>query len=92
MNDCEEMIANTDPMDPNSVLWLQIMRTGTPDVQQLRFPTSIGRTYRIDSSTNLYSNDWSTVFSNLPGLGSNMNLIHTNQADRMYYRIGVESP
>ncbi|MEM7396297.1 MAG: hypothetical protein AAF492_28515 [Verrucomicrobiota bacterium] len=92
VSDENELIANTDPFDPNSFLWVRIMKSGTNDVQQLTFPTSTGRTYQIESTPSLYTNDWTIVFSNLPGLGIDMTILHTNPADRVYYRIGVQSP
>ena len=92
MTDCEEICAGTDPMDPNSFLWIQIARTGTQTVRQLTFPTTTGRTYRVDVNTNLYSNVWTTVISNLPGIGTNRSVMHTSSAERVYYRIRVDSP
>ncbi|MEM7395342.1 MAG: hypothetical protein AAF492_23670, partial [Verrucomicrobiota bacterium] len=91
-SDAEELIAGTDPLDANSFLWLQIDVTGTQFVHRLTFPTALGRTYRVERSFNLHSNDWTPVASNLPGLGTLRNLSSSNAAARVYYRIGVEQP
>ncbi|MEM7390700.1 MAG: DUF2341 domain-containing protein [Verrucomicrobiota bacterium] len=90
--DAEEVIAHTDPFDPTSFLWIRIDRTAGLNAQRLTFMTSRGRTYRIESSTNLYSNGWNVIQSNLPGLGTVTNLTVTNLNPRIYFRLGVESP
>ncbi|MEM7393470.1 MAG: DUF2341 domain-containing protein, partial [Verrucomicrobiota bacterium] len=54
--DEEEAIANTDPRDAASYLWLNINLT-TSGVHELSFPTSTGRLYSIEGATELASND-----------------------------------
>ncbi|MEM7390871.1 MAG: thrombospondin type 3 repeat-containing protein, partial [Verrucomicrobiota bacterium] len=90
--DCAEVIANTDPLDPASFLWLLITRTGTSDVHTLIFPSSTGRTYRVERSADLVSGPWVIVQSNLTSTGGLFSTSRTNPAGRVYYRIGVESP
>ncbi|MEM7393349.1 MAG: DUF2341 domain-containing protein, partial [Verrucomicrobiota bacterium] len=51
VSDEDETIAGTDPLDPNSFLWIRIMKTGVVNIQHLTFPTSTGRMYRIQRST-----------------------------------------
>ncbi|MEM7393942.1 MAG: LamG-like jellyroll fold domain-containing protein, partial [Verrucomicrobiota bacterium] len=92
VSDADEWIANTDPLDPNSFLWVRIDPTGTSDVKRLIFPTSTGRTYRIEGTTNLYTGPWSVFQSNIPGSGGILNIPDSNGVERLYYRIGVESP
>ncbi|MEM7391102.1 MAG: LamG-like jellyroll fold domain-containing protein, partial [Verrucomicrobiota bacterium] len=91
MSDADEAIADTDPFDPNSYLAVQVGSVGGSGVYELTFPTSIGRTYFVESCTDLHSNGWTIVRSDLPGLGTNRTVIHTNTAERVYYRIGVRS-
>lgn len=92
MTDCDELIAGTDPMDPDSFLWVEIDRTGAQAVQILTFPTATGRTYRVERNVHPTSNGWTTVISDLAGIGADMTLRHTNTAERLYYRVAVESP
>ena len=87
-----ERIANTDPFDPSSFFWARISRTGAQPVQDLTFLTSTGRTYRIEGTTNLFTGPWINLRSNIPGTGLNIVIPDTNVVERMYYRIGVESP
>jgi len=91
-SDSDEIIANTDPLDSGSFLWVTITNTANQVVRKLTFPTSTGRTYRIESTTNLYSGNWIISRSNIPGAGGNLMINDTNPTDRVYYRIGVESP
>ncbi|MEM7397153.1 MAG: hypothetical protein AAF492_32935, partial [Verrucomicrobiota bacterium] len=90
--DEDEVIANTDPYDPASFLWVRIDNTLNPNVRDLVFPTSTGRMYRVDSTTNLFTGPWMNVLSNHPGDGLINALPSTNSIKRMYYRVGVESP
>ncbi|MEM7395632.1 MAG: hypothetical protein AAF492_25145, partial [Verrucomicrobiota bacterium] len=89
MTDCDEICAGTDPTDPTDVLRLHVTPTATASVYQLTFPTAIGPTYRLESSPDLRSNDWTIIRSNLPGLGTPRNLVVTSATDRIYYRIGA---
>jgi len=91
-DDLSEAIANTNPTDPGSFLWLGIMRTLAAPVQTIVFATSTGRTYRIQGTTNLFTGPWVDVKTNIPGSGGITNIPETNGTDRLYYRIGVESP
>ena len=92
VTDLDEGIANTDALDANSFLWVRIVMTGTQTVQTLTFPTSTGRTYRIEGTTNLLSGPWTEVQTNLPGTGGQVMIPRTNGIHQLYYRIGVESP
>jgi len=90
--DESEYIANTDSLDSNSFLWVYIDRTSDQGVQTLTFPASTGRTYRIQSRTNLYAGSWVNVQLGIPGTNGLMNISRTNMLDRVYYRVGVEQP
>ncbi|MEM7394095.1 MAG: hypothetical protein AAF492_17285, partial [Verrucomicrobiota bacterium] len=92
MSDVAEMIANTDPLDPNSFLWVTIDTTADQLVRNLSFPASTGRTFRIERSTDLFTGTWTTVRMNIPGTNAWITIPDTNSAERVYYRIGVESP
>ncbi|MEM7392616.1 MAG: LamG-like jellyroll fold domain-containing protein, partial [Verrucomicrobiota bacterium] len=91
-DDVAEAIANTDPLDPLSFLRVRILRTGNSDVRTLFFLTAPGRTYRIESAADLDGAPWVTVRTNIPGSGLLTNIPDTNNVQRLYYRIGVETP
>ncbi|MEM7395203.1 MAG: hypothetical protein AAF492_22960, partial [Verrucomicrobiota bacterium] len=92
MTDCEEICAGTDPLDPGDFLWVQISRVVTAMANHLTFPTEYARTYRVETSTNLLSNGWTTAISNLPGIGTLRSVMHTSPVERIYYRVRVDSP
>ncbi|MEM7396984.1 MAG: hypothetical protein AAF492_32055, partial [Verrucomicrobiota bacterium] len=91
-SDDAETLANTDPFDPDSFLWVRIQQTGLQTVHTLTFPTALGRTYSLERSTNLFVGGWMQVRTNISGTGALLNLLDTNQAGRVYYRVGVRSP
>ncbi|MEM7395259.1 MAG: hypothetical protein AAF492_23240, partial [Verrucomicrobiota bacterium] len=92
MEDCDERCAGTDPLDPGDLLWVRIDPTGTQTVHRVTFPTVLGRTYRLENNTDLFSNGWKTILSNLPGLGIDRSVLQTSTTERTYYRIGVAAP
>ncbi|MEM7393368.1 MAG: thrombospondin type 3 repeat-containing protein [Verrucomicrobiota bacterium] len=92
MEDCAEICAGTDPFDANDFLWVHIDYLVSNGVNQLTFPTISNRVYWIEINSNLLSNGWNTIRSNLPGLGTNRVESHTSTAERIYYRIGVDTP
>ncbi|MEM7395059.1 MAG: hypothetical protein AAF492_22235, partial [Verrucomicrobiota bacterium] len=90
--DAEEFVADTDPLDDTSFLWLGVRRTTTSMVQQLLFPSSSRRNYFIQYKTNLFDAIWMTELTNLPGTGGLLLFPRTNMVELKYYRIGVEIP
>lgn len=68
LNDVEEFVLGTDPADPRSSFMVKLS-PATPSPNQLRisFPTSVSRTYTLQSSDDLKS--WQDV-SKVPGSGS----------------------
>ncbi|MEM7391216.1 MAG: LamG-like jellyroll fold domain-containing protein, partial [Verrucomicrobiota bacterium] len=91
-SDEAEVIAATDPFDPASFFWVRISNTLDQAVRRLVFPTALGRNYRIQSSSNLYTGPWLDRITGIPGSGSLTNIPDTNALRRIYYRIGVETP
>ncbi|MEM7395402.1 MAG: LamG-like jellyroll fold domain-containing protein, partial [Verrucomicrobiota bacterium] len=90
--DTAEGIAGTDPLDPTSFFWLRIGRTADDTVRPLTFPSATGRSYRIESATDLFSGTWSVVESNLSATGQLFRAFQTNALPRIYYRVGAERP
>ncbi|MEM7390788.1 MAG: LamG-like jellyroll fold domain-containing protein [Verrucomicrobiota bacterium] len=91
-SDVAEIIANTDPFDAGSFLWLSIESHNSPLVRILEFPTSTGRIYTLESRPDLFNGIWSPVRTNLTGTGNPLRIGDTNLEQRMYYRIRVETP
>ena len=58
----------------------------------LTFPSVTTRTYHIQSSTNFITGPWVNVQTNIPGIDALINTFRTNALDKLYYRVGVESP
>jgi hypothetical protein len=56
----EEHLAGTDPLDPASVLRLEVAGTAG-DSLQLRFRSSLDRSYRLQSRDSLAGGEWETV-------------------------------
>ncbi|MEM7392544.1 MAG: hypothetical protein AAF492_09350, partial [Verrucomicrobiota bacterium] len=92
VSDEEEEIADTDPFDAGSFLRLQISRTTTNGVQRVEFPTSSNRNYFLQNKTNLMSDPWMTVLTNIPGSGGLISIPRTSAVERIYFRVGVERP
>ncbi|MEM7395676.1 MAG: hypothetical protein AAF492_25370, partial [Verrucomicrobiota bacterium] len=90
-SDLEESIADTDPLDASSYLWVEVERTTTQGVFRLTFPTSANRQYFIQSSSNLF-HGWTTVISSMSGSGGFMACPVMSDEDSRYFRVGVESP
>ncbi|MEM7395407.1 MAG: LamG-like jellyroll fold domain-containing protein, partial [Verrucomicrobiota bacterium] len=91
-SDADEVIANTDPLDPASFLWITIGRTPDPDQQMLSFPSSLTRTYQVESTTNLSTGPWLLLQTNISGTGNLIVTPENTGSRRIYYRIGVQSP
>ncbi|MEM7391523.1 MAG: DUF11 domain-containing protein, partial [Verrucomicrobiota bacterium] len=90
--DDEERLADTDPYDPNSLLWIRVDRTAARDIFTLTHPSSSNRSYFIQDAINLLNPVWTTIRTNLVGTGHIMVHSVTNQTRTRYFRIGVASP
>jgi hypothetical protein len=87
----DEYIAGTHPLDASSFLRLWISAF-SPDVYTLSFYTATGRTYHIQSASNLWSGVWEEVCTNISGIGSILMKNQTKGAQRLYYRLEVGFP
>jgi hypothetical protein len=86
----QEYVAGTNPMDPASVLQLTPLAP-SPNFN-LQWPSVPGKTYRVQSSASLFSTNWFTTASNLPGTGQMMQLSDTNlpAPPARFYRVQVQ--
>ena len=91
--DLQEYIADTNPKDIESYLWLSISRTTNTAVQQLEFPSSLNREYWVESAPDLSGDSFapaSPIFTGEGGL-TLWNVTNSLVGD-LYYRIRVTLP
>jgi sugar lactone lactonase YvrE len=86
----QEYVAGTNPMDPASVLQLTPLAPAPNFTVQ--WPSVVGKTYMVQSSSSLISTNWSITASNLPGTGLMMQLSDTNlpAPPARFYRVQVQ--
>jgi sugar lactone lactonase YvrE/chitodextrinase len=86
----QEYVAGTNPEDPTSVLQL----TGSLPLPNftVQWPSVVGKTYQVQSSTSLFSTNWTIIGSNLSGTGQTMQLSDTNlpAPPAKFYRVQVQ--
>jgi parallel beta-helix repeat protein len=90
----EEWIADTNPVDPQSVFRIASI-TATQQVV-VNFPSSSNRVYTLYASSNLVTEAaaWLPVTGqvDVPGNGATLSLSNNPAASRQFYRVGVEAP
>lgn len=89
MNDPDEMVAGTSPTNQSSVLSLAVNIASDGDAQ-ISWPTVVGHTYNLETSSSITSNDW-TAYSEFSGTGDDCHVNDTQSADKKYYRIKVRA-
>ncbi|MEM7394666.1 MAG: hypothetical protein AAF492_20205, partial [Verrucomicrobiota bacterium] len=92
MSDTDEALADTDPLDPASVLYAAFASGSGGGIQIIEFPSSSNRTYRLEASTNMTSNAWNPIRTNIPGLGTLQQIVETNTNRELFFRVVVEQP
>jgi hypothetical protein len=92
MNNWQEWICYTCPMDPLMYLHLVSVVPNGPNVA-VRWQSAYGVTYFLERSTNLAS-PFKVIATNLLGLSSEFVYTDTNAASRgpFFYRVGVRAP
>lgn len=92
MPDADEVIADTNPSDSNSIWQLNVIQISSP--VQVMFQSSTGRLYTLQYSDRMIDDHWSEVEgqSFLPGTGLIQVLTDTNLPAERYYRVNVSMP
>jgi hypothetical protein len=82
----QEYVAGTNPQDPKSVLQVSPSANFT-----LQWPSVPGKTYALETSTSLFSTNWTVLCGNLPGTGQIMQVQDTNlpAPPARFYRVRV---
>ena len=91
--DAQELLAGTDPHDPASVLRLsQLGKTATG--MQMQFPTLTGKTYRIEYTDDLTTNQWHPLTDPIPGDGKPVIVEDPAATTRLqrFYRLKLVQP
>ena len=86
--DLAEYISGTGPLDIGSFPSIYYSTAG-PGVS---FQTAPGRLYHLQKCSNLVSNDWKTVRTNIPGTGTQINIPNEPGDFSSYYRFTVQKP
>ena len=87
MPDAAELIAGTDPTNPNSVLNLQANLLSSGNAIVLSWPSVTNRTYRIAFRPALESGNWDTL-TNVPGTGAWIQILDSfNTGGTRFYRL-----
>jgi len=82
----DELLAGTNPMDPESCLRIARIEISAPDVR-IRFRTAPGRRYQLEHAAQLGAAGWSSAATPLAGNGSEMEASHpggVGQGQRFY--------
>lgn len=82
-SDLSEYIAGTHPTNSESYFAIQ---------SDLTFGSKLGRLYHLSECTNLLSNDWKMVRSNIPGTGSLLQFPAAFTNPAAFQRLQVEMP
>jgi hypothetical protein len=90
LTNAQEYISGTDPNNGLSALKVGQLLTSGNDVV-IRFPTVVGRTYRVERSYTLAAGSWVTVQDAIVGTGGDIQVTDVDGAlhDRWFYRLAV---
>lgn len=69
LNNLQEYLAGTDPRDPDSVMHIDTCQISASTFR-VRFNSVLGKSYRVERTTNLYSGVWDVVSNNIWGTGA----------------------
>jgi parallel beta-helix repeat protein len=90
MGDSAELVAGTDPANPNSVLRLTARPLAPGNVIALGWLSTTGRTYSIQFATTL-AGAWQSFSNNIPGTGAMLEVQAAliGGTSNRFYRLGV---
>ena len=86
----QDYVAGLNPTNRSSVFGVQsVTAVGSPVEYQITFPTAVGRTYRVDASTNLVT--WLPLQDGIAGTGADVTVIDNRYLGtaNSYYRVVV---
>jgi hypothetical protein len=94
-SDADVLFAGTDPRDAASAARIGGFRVSGCDLA-FEFPTVLGRSYCVETCTDLAKADWQIISDNLPGTGQPITIrdpdaATTNEPAR-FYRIRIKQP
>jgi Bacterial TSP3 repeat len=93
MNDGDELLAGTDPLNPNDAFRIVDASGAIVGSKVLiSWDGKIGRVYDVQTNTNLISGSWAYVsgYTNLIGIGSIMSYTGTVSGIGDFYRVKVK--
>ena len=89
-SDSQELLAGTNRLNPASVFRItEIARTGSG--VEVRFPTVLGKNYRVEYHDDLSASQWSILAPSVVGDGGTITIIDTdtNGVAQRFYRAAV---
>jgi len=86
-----EFFAGTQVMDTNSQLSVSIELTGS-HVVEITHPSSRGRLYAVEASTNLVLNVWTNLITEAAGITGETTHTLTNHSSSSFYRVSAALP
>ena len=75
-SDSEELLAGTNPLNPASVFRITAIARSVSGVE-VRFPTVLGKNYRVEYTDHLSANQWSVLVTSVGGTGGTIAIINT---------------
>lgn len=89
VSDWDELVAGTDPVDPDSRLFLRIERVGS-DHHRIGFHSVAGRRYQLQSAPSLEVGSWALIGDPWIGHDAWISLILPGEPTAGCYRLQVE--
>jgi hypothetical protein len=88
LSNFQEFKLGTNPLDANDDLRLHV--SAQAHSVKLRFRTASGKNYRIEGSADLRSGSWTTIQTDVPGTGADVELPASGEQHYFYYRVRLQ--